>query len=154
MGCSRMIMIILPPANEVCGKVLFLHVCVIFVNKGFGFPACITGHRPSIKWGWLPSMHYRSHDQYPGGLASQHAPQVYIQGVCLQRESVCRGVCLQRVVCIWGVGVQGGFAYRGWADPPELEKLAVCILLECFLVANFFESLKIMIYNSSLDTQH
>ena len=35
----------LPPANEVWGKVIFLHLCVIlFTGRGVGFPACITGH--------------------------------------------------------------------------------------------------------------
>ena len=40
----------LPPANEVWGEVMFLHLCV----------SLFTG-------GWLPSMHHRSHDQVPGG---------------------------------------------------------------------------------------
>ena len=41
----------LPPANEVWGKVIFLHLCVIlFTGRG----------------GWLPSMYHGSHDQ--GGL--------------------------------------------------------------------------------------
>ena len=37
---------------------------------------------------------------------------------------------------LWGVGCpQGGSASRGgWVDPPESEKRAVCILLECLLV--------------------
>ena len=30
---------------------------------GIGFPACIIGHMTSIRGGWLPSMHHRSHDQ-------------------------------------------------------------------------------------------
>ena len=44
---------ILPPANEVWGTVMFLHLCVIL----FG--------------GWLPSMQHGSHDEgglHPGGL--------------------------------------------------------------------------------------
>ena len=45
--------IFLLPANEVWGKVMVLHVCVIlFTGAGEG---------------WLPSMHHRSHDQHPGG---------------------------------------------------------------------------------------
>ena len=34
----------LPPANEVWGKVMFLHLFVsLFTGEGVGFPACITG---------------------------------------------------------------------------------------------------------------
>ena len=70
----------LPPANEVWGKVMFLHLCVIL----------FTG-------GWLPSMHDRSHDQGVGGSASRG-------------RSASKGVCIGGglhagvVVCIWGVG--------------------------------------------------
>ena len=36
---------LLPPANEVWGKVMFLHLCVIlFTGRGVSVPACITGH--------------------------------------------------------------------------------------------------------------
>ena len=45
--------IFLPPANEVWGKVMILHVSVI-LSMG-------VGERQ-----WLPSMHHRSHDQSPG----------------------------------------------------------------------------------------
>ena len=64
----------LPPANEVWGKVMFLHLCVIL----------FTG-------GWLPSMHHRSHDQGVRGLD----PRGSVSG-----GAACRG----RVVCIWGDG--------------------------------------------------
>ena len=38
-------LISLPLANEVWGKIMFLHVCVIlFTVEGIGVPACITGH--------------------------------------------------------------------------------------------------------------
>ena len=37
--------LLLPPANEVWGKVIFSQACVIlFTRGGVGFPACITGH--------------------------------------------------------------------------------------------------------------
>ena len=52
----------LPPANEVCCKVMFLHLFVILFTMGEGvFPACTgEGDRaPSMHWG--------------GGSASQHA---------------------------------------------------------------------------------
>ena len=82
--CLHNIVILLPPANEVWGKVMFF------------IPMCHSVHR----WGrgWLPSMHNRSHDQ-----------GVCIRGVCLQvglhsRESVSRGFC------IWG---GGGSVSRG-----------------------------------------
>ena len=51
----------LPRANEVWGRVMFLHLCVILFTGGEGV--------------WLPNMHYLSHDQgglYPGG---------YIRGI-------------------------------------------------------------------------
>ena len=35
---------LLPPTNEVWGKVLLLHLCVILFTRGVGFSACITGH--------------------------------------------------------------------------------------------------------------
>ena len=55
----------------------------------------------------LPSMHHRSHAQHRRG------------GGCLPTG---------------GGGLPMGEG--GWADPPELEKRAVRILLECFLVSD------------------
>ena len=40
----NIIFVFLPPANEVWGKVIFLHLCVILFIGGVCFPACITGH--------------------------------------------------------------------------------------------------------------
>ena len=57
---------------------------------------------------WLPSMHHRSHAQHRRG------------GVSTYGGSASRGFCL------WEVG----------QTPPELEKRAVRILLECFLVSD------------------
>ena len=34
----------LPPANEVWGKIMFLHLCEILFVRAVGFPACTTGH--------------------------------------------------------------------------------------------------------------
>ena len=51
---------LLPPANEVCQKVMFLHVSV-----------CPRGY-PSMPCRWYPSMPCRSQ----GGCVSQHALQV------------------------------------------------------------------------------
>ena len=86
---------------------------------------------------WLPSMHRRSHDQHPVGLASQHALQVTwsassgvsfpacITGLhpgSLPTEGVClQGVCLQRGLCIWGRGSRG-FANMGFRRPPRTRK--------------------------------
>ena len=57
-----------PPANEVWGKVMFLHLCVILFT-GVG--------------GWLPSMHHLLHDQedmHPVGGGGLHPVEVCIQG--------------------------------------------------------------------------
>ena len=71
--------------------------------------------------GWLPSMHHRWHDQ--GWVCIQgilHRGDLYPGG----RGSASMGVLPTR----WSPMVW-------WTDPPpELEKWAVCILLECFLV--------------------
>ena len=60
-------LLFLPPAKEVWGKVMFLHLCVILFTGG----------------DWLPSMHHRSHDQ-----------GVCLWGVCLW-EICLWGVCIQ-----------------------------------------------------------
>ena len=66
--------------------------------------------------GWLPSMHYWSHDQ----------------GVCIQ------GVCIQGG-CIRGSCIQDGFALGGGQTPPGIVRdmvntLAACILWNAFLL--------------------
>ena len=50
----------LPPADEVWGKVMFLHLSVILFTGGGG---------------WLPTMHHRPHDKG--------------QGICIQVGSAC-----------------------------------------------------------------
>ena len=98
------IMSLLPPAKEVGGKVMFLHVSVIlFIGLGGG---------------WLPSMHHRSHEQPPGGggwLPSMHHWS-HDQEVCIQeREGVCIG---------------GGLHPDGWALHPgkgSASRGGVCI---------------------------
>ena len=40
--------VLLPPANEVWGKIIFSQASVILsTERGGGFPACITGHMTS-----------------------------------------------------------------------------------------------------------
>ena len=97
---------------------------------------CSSVHRGR---GWLPSMHYRSHDQHPLGRGAVGFP------ACITGHMTSIwGMCIQGV-CIWGVCQQeswwglhpGGSTYRGGVGQtplPELEKQAVHILLECFLV--------------------
>ena len=50
-----------------CGKVMFLHLCVILFTIGVGFLACITGHMTSIQWG-LPAA--GGGGLHPGGLST------------------------------------------------------------------------------------
>ena len=95
---------LLPPANEVWGKVIF--------SQGFVCPQ--RG---------LPM----------GGSASRGLPRG-IWGGCAKRGSAYRGVCIQRVVYIQRGLSGGVCIGLGWVDPPELEKRGVRILLECFLI--------------------
>ena len=55
----------LPPANEVCGKVIFSQVCVKNILFTGGVPACIAGGIPACIAVGLQ-----------GGVVSQHALQV------------------------------------------------------------------------------
>ena len=87
-------------ANEVWGKVMFLHLCVILLRGG----------------GWLPSMHHRSHEQW-----GMHPEVVCIQGAfCLQGGSASGGVCHQGGgLPPRGVFIQGVLPRGGGADPPS-----------------------------------
>ena len=102
---------------------VFTGVC-LSTGAGVGFAACVTGHTTSIRWGggggsWLPSMHHRSHDQHLG---------------CVHPEGLRLG-CLPTGELGGGLH-PGGSTYSGVGQTPlpELEKQAVHILLECFLV--------------------
>ena len=44
---SATITVLLPPANEVWGKVIFLHLSVILFTGGGGIPACIASGIPA-----------------------------------------------------------------------------------------------------------
>ena len=72
----------LPPANEVWGKVMFLHLCVILFTEGL-----------------CPSMHHRSHDRgfcVPGSMSTRS----------LSTGSLSRGGSLSGGLCL-GASVQG-----------------------------------------------
>ena len=124
----------LPPANEVWGKVIFLHLSVILFIGG-----------------WYPSMHCRWYPSMPcsRGVLSQHALQVVSQhplqwgsalggllwGVC-SWGGLLLGGSAPGAVCSGGVCSQGGLL-RGdawWRPPGRLLLRAVRILLECILV--------------------
>ena len=107
---------LLPPANEVWGKVMFLHLSICLGEGGVSVGVCIQGESAS-------------------------------RGVCIQRRGLHPGeVCLQggsgsgRSLHPVGSASEGGLPTphpRGGgesATTPELEKRAVRILLECFLV--------------------
>ena len=89
-----------PAANDVWGKVMFLHPCVI-VFTGVG----LASH-----------MHHgsQSHDQgglHPGGICIQGGRCLHPGGICIQG-----GRCLHPGgVCIHG---GGSASRRGWEDPP------------------------------------
>ena len=57
--------VLLPPANEVWGKVMFLHLSVILFT-------CVRG--------WLTSMQHWSHDQPPGWWSASRGGGVCVRG--------------------------------------------------------------------------
>ena len=81
---------LLPPANEVRGKVMSLHLCVILFTIGGGV--------------WLPSIHHKLHDQGglhpvgglpPGGLPPGGLPPGGLYPGVLPPGWFCfRGVCI------------------------------------------------------------
>ena len=71
-------------------------------------PVCHSVHRG---WGWLPSMHHRSHDQ----------------GVCLQWGLHPQGVC-----------IQGGVGYTRPSTSEYGQQAGGMLPLECILVWFFF----------------
>ena len=93
----------------------------------------LTGVRPGGGGGWLTGMHHRSHNQPPGSLHTG----IYLQGGQHPGRFVSGGSAS------WG-HASGGSASGGVGRPPppthtqELEKQAVRILLECFLLCSKF----------------
>ena len=111
---------LLPPTNEVWGKVIFLHLFVILFTGGLRGcrGACVVAGVCA----WLPGdMHgCRGQAWLPGGM-----------GGCWGGMHGCRGMHGCWVVC----GCWGGLL-RIWWD--TVNKRAVCILLECILVIRLF----------------
>ena len=104
---------------------VFTGVC-LSTGAGVGFAACVTGHTTSIRWGG-------GGGRAAGFPACITGHMTSIWGVCIQGVCVW-GVCQQES---WGGGLHpGGSTYSGVGQTPlpELEKQAVHILLECFLV--------------------
>ena len=112
--------LLLPPANEVWGKVIFFTPVCHFVHRGGG----VSGPGGcACSWGVSG----------PGGVCS------WREGGCLLPEGLVLGGCLlPGGVCSWGVGsgcvclVQG--VVPGGDPPGWLLLWAVRILLECILV--------------------
>ena len=67
---THILMILLPPAKEVCEGYVFTRVCLS--TGGGGVPACIAGGIPAclaagLGGGWYPSMPCRFPGPHPGG---------------------------------------------------------------------------------------
>ena len=119
---------LLPPANEVWGKVTCLQACVcpeggawsqegvLALGGAWSQGGCLVLGRGAWSWGEVLA---------PGGLPG------------------LGGACSQGGACFWGVPASGGCLLPGgacswgsawWRSPPQwLLLLAVCILLECIL---------------------
>ena len=108
---------------------MFLHVSVILSTGGVGFPACITGHMTSLRQEGLPAQGVC----LQGGLHPGDLPM----GMSACGLEVGQGVCIRRGLHPGGLH-SGGSASKGVGQTPTLEKGAVCILLEYFLVALIF----------------
>ena len=111
--------IFLPPANEVWGKVIFLHLFVILFMGG------VLGPGGYLPWGGACS----------GGC-------LFLRGGCLVQRAGGGCACSLGVSGLGGIPAPGG----GWVPAPggggclvetpprRLLLRAVCILLECILV--------------------
>ena len=151
--------------QQSCGKVMFLHLCVILFTGVISVPACTTGHMTMR--GLCPggSLSRRSlsrgvcHSVHMGGSLSQHAPQVIwpwgesvrgeeslsrrsLSGGSLSRDLCLGGLCLG--ISVWGSLSRGslsrGASVQGGSvrDTPLYgNEQAVRILLECILVFIF-----------------
>ena len=100
--CCNKHYVFLPPANEVWGKVMFLHLCVILFTCG---GVCLQGvsiqGEGFYNWGGGSSS--------SGGSASR--------SVCIWGGSVSRGFCIQGGSASRGVCIQGGVYLHGGLPP-------------------------------------
>ena len=124
-------MVLLPPANEVWGNVMFYtSLSVILFTVGFyDVTSCLAD------WGSLSLVPHSFQAVSVRVSLSREALSrrgVSVSGVSVQEGSLCPGVdSLPRV------SVQGNLCVRGVSvgrPLPQSEKQAVRILLECFLV--------------------
>ena len=95
-NASTKLMIYLPPANEVRGKVIFLHVCVILSTGG----ACLfAGGRAWLPGGraWLPGVVHGCWGacMVAGGMHGCGG-HTWLWGACVVVGGVhgCKGVCV------------------------------------------------------------
>ena len=107
----------IPPANEVWGKVMFLHLSVSHSVQGgslYDVTSCLAA------WSHVPS----------GG------------GLCLWSHVPSRrGLCPGGSLCLGVFSVQRSLSGREFLSgrpPPYGEERAVRILLECFLLLSYF----------------
>ena len=146
----------LPPANEVLGKVIFLHLFVILFKGGRTWlrgGACVAAGGCAWLWGggghaWLQGGVRGCGGMCGGGHAWSHGVHgcrghAWLWGVVCGGGGVVAGACmvvgghawLQGCVCGCGgcVWLWGGM-HRIRRDTVNMR--AVCILLECILVSN------------------
>ena len=109
----------LPPANEVWGKVIFLHLSVILFIGGW-YPSMHCRWYPSMPCsrGCYPSMHCRWYPSIPCSGGSALGGLLW--GVC--SWGVCSwGGSAPGAVCSWGGVCSQGGLLRGdaWWRPPR-----------------------------------
>ena len=142
----------LPPANEVWGKVIFLHLSVILFT-GWGLPQYMLGYHTPTPW----TRHPHPPDQAPplglGTLGTRHPPGAEHAGRYSQPSgwdaSYWNAILLHLSVILFRGGVRHppGRSPLPLADtpppgrhPPPKRPLQrkVRILLECILVLNMY----------------
>ena len=145
---------LLPPANEVWGKVIFLHLFVILFTVGGGMRGCSGGHAWLLRGGVCGcsggGMHGCSGGMCGcsgGGMHGCSGGHVWLLwGGCawLLRGGACmvaRGACVVAQGGMCGCSWGGAWFFRGgpaWFFPWDtVNERAVRILLECILVNKF-----------------
>ena len=121
------IVALLPPANKVGGKVIFSQLSVIpSVHRGFGFPACITGHitrgvsasggsasRGDV-WGRPPEMHGILQD-----MVNKRAVCILLECILVVRWVYSVSKCLEMI----GLHLTPGSTVTVWFMPNIAELL-------------------------------